>query len=53
MMSYLALCSVVVLVLMRRNFSLTNRDALLLLLLYTGFVLWMGLKVFGGAEISN
>jgi len=53
MMSYLALCSVVVLVLMRRNFELTNRDAILLLLLYIGFVLWMGLEVFGGTEISS
>ncbi len=53
MMSYLALSSAVVLVLMRRNFALINREALLLLLLYIGFVLWMGLKVFGGAEISS
>jgi cation:H+ antiporter len=45
-LAFLVFATVVVLVLMRRDFRLDKRDALLLLVLYTGFVVWMALGSF-------
>jgi cation:H+ antiporter len=47
MLAFLILATVVVLVLMRRDFELTNRDGILLLAFYAGFILWMALQAFG------
>jgi len=34
-------------VLARRDFALTNRDGIVLLTLYAGFITWMTLESFG------
>ena len=53
MMSFLVLGSVTLLVLMRRKFALSNREATLLLTLYAGFLVWMGLETFHVVEIPS
>lgn len=47
MMAFLILATVVMLVLARRDFALTNRDGIVLLTLYAGFIAWMALESFG------
>jgi len=47
MMAFLMLATVVMLVLARRDFSLTNRDGIVLLTLYAGFITGMALESFG------
>lgn len=47
MMAFLMLATVVMLVLARRDFALTNRDGIVLLTLYAGFIALMALESFG------
>jgi cation:H+ antiporter len=47
MMAFLILATVVMLVLARRDFALTNRDGIVLLTLYAGFIVCMALESFG------
>ncbi len=47
MMAFLMLATVVMLVLARRDFTLTNRDGIVLLTLYAGFIAWIALENFG------
>jgi cation:H+ antiporter len=47
MMGCLTLATIIMFVLMRLNMDLTRRDAMILLVVYLGFVIWMTLEAFG------
>jgi cation:H+ antiporter len=51
MMAFLVIATVIMLVLARRDFALTNRDGIVLLILYAGFITLMALESFGAIPV--
>jgi cation:H+ antiporter len=51
MMGSLTFATIIMFILMRLNMELTRRDAMVLLVVYLGFLLWMTLEAFGVTSV--